>query len=245
MAVKNLIYISSKERTEQEAQKYLLTHCAPHRYLAYRDIPALIKKFVKGKKALDHGAGTGASSAFLQEIGLEVTGTDISSKMLEQAQINFPDISFFHINNLSKLCEFDLVFSSFVLFELSSKNDIFSYLKKTSDFLKDQGIFIGITGSEQLHSIFRKWFSFDTKFKENHKLISGSLVKLALKSPPMEFYDYYWKESDYIECLKKANFEIIQICHPVGLPNDIYPWEDELSYAPFTIFVAKKTLAKL
>lgn len=238
--MKRCTYHSSFEKTKEHAHYYEQTHGSPHRFLAYKDIPALIQEYVKGKQALDYGSGTGASSAFLQSLSFHVIGADISLSMLEKAKATFPEIEFKHIDNLATTLTFDLVFSSFVLFELPSKEAIIEYLKKARSFLNTDGVFIGITGSEHLYSPLRKWLSFDVNFEENHPLISGKIVKLALKDPRMEFYDYYWEEKDYVECFHKAGLHILQTHFPLGSPNDPYLWNDERSYAPFTVFIAKR-----
>ncbi len=240
MARRAVVYRSTEDKTDDQAHSYLQTHQAPHRYLAYKDIPALIHQFVKGKQALDYGAGTGASASFLHELGLNVTGVDISYSMLEKAWSNFPQIPFRHIDELPGAARFDLVFSSFVLLELSSKNDIISYLSRASSFLRTDGIFIAITGSEHMHSLFREWLNFKVNFVENCNLFSGKMVRLALKSPNMEFYDFFWSEADYLECMRKAGLELLQIHHPLGSHEDPYVWKDESFCSPFTIFVAKK-----
>lgn len=236
----SIIYRSAEDKTEELAQQYLQTHLAPHRYLAYRDIPSFVHQFVKGKRALDYGAGTGASSSFLHDLGLNVIGIDISYNMLKKAQNNFPYIQFMSVNELLPAANFDLVFSSFVLFELPCKDEIIQYLNKSFSFLKDGGIFIGITGSEHLYSASRNWMTFDANFEENRKLHSGDIAKLALKHPKMEFYDYYWKDEDYFNCFEKTGLEILQIHSPLGSLKETYPWKDELSYSPFTVFIAKK-----
>ncbi len=240
MAKEGVIYRSAEEKTDEQAHAYVQTHQAPHRYLAYRDIPTFLRQFVHGKRALDFGAGTGASSSFLCRLGFDVTGVDISSGMLEEARANFPYIQFCLVENLTAAADFDVVFSSFVLFEIANRNNIVKYLNKACSFLKKGGIFIGITGSEHLYSLFRSWMTFDAYFEENRKLCSGDIAKLALKHPKMEFYDYYWKELDYLECFAKTDLKILQIHHPLGSLEDSYNWKDELSYSPFTIFIAKK-----
>ena len=53
--------------------------------LAYRDIPSILEKYVRGKRAIDYGCGTGRSTRFLEELGYEVVGVDISQEMLKQA----------------------------------------------------------------------------------------------------------------------------------------------------------------
>ena len=47
-------------------------------YLAFRDLPALLRKHARGTRALDFGCGTGRSARFLRGLGLEVVGVDIS-----------------------------------------------------------------------------------------------------------------------------------------------------------------------
>ncbi len=240
MEKEKVIYSSAGNQTEEQSALYTQTHQAPHRYLAYKDIPMIIRQFVKGKKALDYGAGTGASSSFLHNLGFDVIGMDISSSMLEKARMSFPDIEFYNFQSQGFANSFDLVFSSFVLFEISSINDIVQYLNRAFSFLKNGGIFVGITGSEHLYAPFRNWTTFDANFAENKELRSGDIARLLLKHPRMEFSDYYWKETDYTYCFEKSGLEILQIHHPLGSIGDPQSWKDELSYSPFTIFVAKK-----
>jgi len=92
---------------------------------------------------------------------------------------------------------FDLIFSSFVLFEIPTIDGIKAYLSEAERTLKDNGIFIGITGSEHLYSASKKWIHFENNFPENKNAKSGDLVKLMLHSIQTEFTDYYWTEEDY------------------------------------------------
>ena len=55
-------------------------------YLAYRDLPEIIKKHVTGNKAIDFGCGTRRSSRFLKNLDFNVIGIDISKDMLEIAR---------------------------------------------------------------------------------------------------------------------------------------------------------------
>lgn len=236
-----VVYRSSEEKTEKESSFYVETHKLPHRYLAYRDISFFLKKFVKGKKALDYGCGTGASTSFLYELGFDVIGIDRSINMLKKAQENFNYIKFSNLENFNCSTNLDLVFSSFVLFEMGDINSIITYLKNAYSFLKPGGIFIGITGSEELYSTSRKWMLFDANFFENRNLQSGAMAKLLLKNPKIEFYDYYWKEKDYLSCFSKSDFEIMEIYHPLASSKEPYLWEDELEYSPFVVFIAKKS----
>lgn len=237
-----VVYESTSKKTSELATEYLRTHGAPHRYLAYRDIPKIFSEFVVGKKILDFGAGTGASAEFLHRLGFDVTGVDISQKMLDEARTLLPDLTFCHVEDLSASEDFDLVFSSFVLLELASKDEITTYLSKAHSFLKAGGVFVGITASEKLyqHHPTRKWMTFDTDFVENRSLSSGNITKLVLKDPRFEFHDYFWKEADYVECFRESGFEVLRIHSPIGRVEEPYDWERELEESPYKIFIARK-----
>src|SRR5215472_11999952 len=55
-------------------------------YLAFRDLPSLVRRYGSGTRALDFGCGTGRSTRFLRDLGFEVSGVDISPAMLDQAR---------------------------------------------------------------------------------------------------------------------------------------------------------------
>ncbi|MBN1914273.1 MAG: class I SAM-dependent methyltransferase [Parachlamydiales bacterium] len=235
---KRFEYNSTKNKTAKLAKLYENTVDSPFRYLGYRDLPIIISKYSRGKKALDYGCGTGISSKFLYDLGFDVTGTDTSKKMLKRAQKTFPYIEFQLFNSLELKNQFDIVFSSFVLFELKSSKEIINYLLHAKKLIKNEGIFIAITGSEDLYS--KDWFIWDSNFSENKKLKSGKKVKLLLKDLNIIFTDYYWKEDDYFKYYKNAGLEIINIFRPLGKTEEKYFWKDELKFPPFIIIVAKK-----
>ncbi len=191
-----------------------------HRFLAYRDFPMLIKDFENINRVLDLGSGAGDSSQYLFKKGYEVFETDKSSSMIKQSRLNFPYINFVHFDNIKNICSFDLVFSCFVLFELSNKNEIVDYLNLSSDKLRDGGLFFGITGSQDLHQKVRNWACFDVNYPVNENPKSGELVKLGLKDPEMEFYDYFWRELDYRECFQLSNLELFKVYYPLGYRNE-------------------------
>ena len=55
---------------------------------------------LKGNKVLDVGCGPGNQSKYLVESGLDVTGIDISDKMIEEAKELVPEAKFFKMNLL-------------------------------------------------------------------------------------------------------------------------------------------------
>jgi ubiquinone/menaquinone biosynthesis C-methylase UbiE len=60
-------------------------------YLAYRDLPAIISKNVRGRKAIDFGCGTGRSTRFLRKLGFDAVGVDIAEHMITLARKRDPD----------------------------------------------------------------------------------------------------------------------------------------------------------
>lgn len=235
-----VVYHSIQDKTKKLADTYAKTDQLSHRYLAYRDLSSFIKKYVKGNYALDYGAGTGISTAFLNNLGLNVIGVDINSFMLKKARASYPHIQFLEIAKLIPQAQFDLIFSSFVLFDMKSKKEIIEYLEKGTFFLKKSGIFIAITGSEELYSVHRNWIAFDSVFDENRDLHSGDIAKLRLRDPVIEFCDYFWTESDYFDCFQKAQLKILKVHKPLGSENDPYLWKDEKFFSPFTAYILEK-----
>jgi ubiquinone/menaquinone biosynthesis C-methylase UbiE len=210
-------------------------------YLAFKKIPELLQKYAIGKKTLDYGCGSGDSTLFLNELGLDVEGVDICNEMLKEAKK-------LNIGNLFKLIKsaklpyakntFDIVFSSFVLFEISSKIELKNVISEICRILKKGGIFIAVTGSEELYS--HKWLSIDVDFYQNQVLKSGDIAKVLLKDADLVVYDYYWTHQDYQDVIIQTNFSILETVYPLGDDKDGYVWEDEINFPPYVIYVLKK-----
>jgi SAM-dependent methyltransferase len=78
--------ISNVYQDEQRARAYSTLQFPGTYYLAFRDLPVLIRRHSHGSRALDFGCGTGRSTRFLKNLGLNVVGADISQAMLDQAR---------------------------------------------------------------------------------------------------------------------------------------------------------------
>src|SRR5262249_44138861 len=68
-------------------------------YLAFRDLPGLVCHHRHGRRALDFGCGTGRSTRFLRNLGLEVIGVDISQAMLDQARALDPSGKYYLVRD--------------------------------------------------------------------------------------------------------------------------------------------------
>ena len=210
-------------------------------FLAFKYLPDLLKRYAIGKRTLDYGCGSGSSTLFLNEIGLEVEGVDISRDMLQEAkQLNIE--TSFQLIKSGKLPHadntFDIVFSSFVLFEISSKPELSRVINEIYRVLKKGGIFIGVTGSEELYN--HTWLSLNVDFEQNKSLNSGDIAKVLLKGAGLIVYDYYWTNNDYLEIINVSKFSLLETLFPLGEEADGYPWEDEKHFPPYVIYVLSK-----
>lgn len=210
-------------------------------FLAFKTIPYLLERYAIGKKTLDYGCGSGSSTLFLNEIGLEVEGVDISHEMLQEAiQLNIKVP--FNLIKSAKLPHadntFDVVFSSFVLFEISNKPELNRVINEIYRVLKKGGIFIGVTGSEELYN--HKWLSLDVDFDQNKGLSSGAIARVLLKDADLVVYDYYWTNQDYLAIFKTTKFSILETLFPRGEDKDGYSWEDEKHFPPYVVYVLLK-----
>ena len=210
-------------------------------FLAFKTVPMLLKQYAKGKKTLDYGCGAGDSSLFLNQIGLNVEGVDISFEMLQEAR-NLNKHIPFHLIKSGKLPyknnTFDVVFSSFVLFEISNKLELSRVMSEIYRVLKDDGVFIAVTGSEELYT--RQWLSLDVNFEQNRNLNSGDIAKVLLKDADLVVYDYYWTNHDYLQIINDSKFSVLETVYPLGEDHDGYCWQDERCFAPYVVYVLLK-----
>ena len=151
------------------AEAYASLEFANTYYLAYRDLPAIISHHVAGTKALDFGCGTGRSSRFLQKLGFQVTGVDVSENMLRiaRASDSSGDYRLGPGDNLSEFAvgTFDLVLSAFTFDNIAPamKVRIFSDLRS---LLTPRGIIMNLVSSPEIY--LHEWASFATRpFPEN------------------------------------------------------------------------------
>jgi len=225
----------------ENAQKYACTAFENTYFLGYRDIPFLLKKYVHGKKAIDYGCGTGRSTRFLQSQGFETIGVDVSKAMLEQASAIDAKTRYIQIENaqipvFKNSC--DLVFSCFVLFVVPSKEELFAIFKEVYRSLRSGGIFIAVTGSEELYS--HEWLSYNVNYSQNKHLKSGNITKIQLKDLEVEFTNYFWTDDDYMGLFQQTNFKLLEKHFPLGKKGEKQKWAAEMEHPPYVIYVIQK-----
>ena len=213
-------------------------------YLAFRDIPMLIREHAAGpvESALDYGCGAGRSTRFLKRLGLDAVGVDISPEMLEQARSQDESGEYHQIPSGRLPFEdstFDLVFASFVFLEMSRLDEIEGVLREMKRVLRDDGIVIFVTDSMEAST--GTWVSLSYAFPENDKpLRSGDTVKLLIRGIDVVLHDYYWTEDDYSGAARRAGLALAAVHKPLGTSADSIEWCDETTMSPIAVYVLTK-----
>jgi ubiquinone/menaquinone biosynthesis C-methylase UbiE len=216
-------------------------------YLAYRDIPEIVSRHVKGKRAMDFGCGAGRSTRFLRKLGLDVTGVDISEDMIKRAgQIDpagdyrlIKDGDFSAFENAS----FDLILSAFTFDNVSTLRQIIKILKEMSRILKPGGRIVNLVSSPEMYT--NEWASFSTKdFPQNWRAGSGDSVMVIntdiADNRPVE--DIFKSNEDYWEIYNSSGLEIVKAYKPLARADEPYDWVNETRIAPWTIYVLRKSM---
>jgi len=213
-------------------------------YLAYRDLPELIFEHVKGRDAIDFGCGTGRSTRFLQKLGFDVIGVDISEDMIQKAREIDPEGDYCLINDgdFSQLKKntCDLVLSAFTFDNIPAMEKKVKIFKEIGRLLKSEGRIVNLVSSPEIY--VNEWASFSTKdFPENRFAKSGDRVRIIVTDledkRPVE--DIIWTDESYREVFKKAGLEFIKTHKPLAKENEPYKWINETRIAPWIIYVLK------
>lgn len=209
-------------------------------YLAYRDLPLIISKHIKGKKALDFGCGTGRSTRFLKKLGFDAVGVDIAADMIKKAREIDPEGTYYVIEDDGlgrfKGADFDLALSVFT-FDNIAENKI-GLFRQLHELLNSDGRIISVVSSPDIYK--NEWASFSTKdFPENLTAKSGDRVRIIITDVedqrPVD--DIVWSHDAYREVYKKAGLEVVEIFKPLGNDDDPVSWVNETRIAPWVIYV--------
>ncbi len=227
------------------ADAYATLEFANTYYLAYRDLPAILAKYVNGTRALDFGCGTGRSTRFLRKLGFDVTGVDVSENMLRIARGIDPsgDYRLVPGDNFDELRAgtFDLVLSAFTFDNIPGtlKARIFRDLGK---LLTPTGAIISIVSSPEIYT--HEWASFTTKaFPENASARSGDIVRIVVTDHPdgRPVEDILWTDESYQDVHREASLLATQVLRPLAKGDEPYAWANETTIPPWVIYVLKGT----
>lgn len=227
---------------EKYASRYAQRQILSSDYVAFRDLPGLFARLnIKGK-ALDFGCGAGRSTRFLKTHGFEALGIDIDPAMLAQARQEDLHGQYYLVNDSAlpfSNTTFGLVFSSYVVLELSSKEALTKVMRECVRVLRDEGYLIVITNTPEFYS--GEWVSCDVNFPENiSPLKSGQQVRVRLMPEGVELLDYFWSDRDYKEIFSNAGLSLLEEHRPLGRADDPIAWRDEVRVAPYVVYVLQK-----
>jgi len=214
-------------------------------YLAYRDLPGIIFEHVKGRKALDFGCGAGRSTRFLQKIGLDTIGVDISADMIKKAREIHPEGDYRLIDDGDfssfKRHSCDLIQSIFTFDNIPVMENKIKILREMRGLVNREGKIVNLVSSPEIYT--NEWASFSTKdFPENKRAKSGDKVKIIITDTednrPVE--DFICSNEDYLDIFKSAGLELVKTYRPLALESEPYQWVNETRIAPWVIYVLEK-----
>jgi len=214
-------------------------------YLAYRDLPEIIARYVTGNKAIDIGCGTGRSTRFLQRLGFDAVGVDIAGKMIEKARQIDPDGDYRLIDggDLSEFQEnaYALALAVFTFDNVPTMEEKVRLLAEMRRLLKADGRIINLVSAPQIYT--HEWASFSTRYyPENRCARSGDKVKIVMTDVgdrrPVE--DIVWSDEAYQETYRQAGLHVLATLKPLAKEDEPYEWVNETRIAPWVIYVLQK-----
>lgn len=229
-------------------------------YLAFREIPRIIRGHLELHqaapiRALDFGCGTGVSTRYLKKLkslfkyGLEAHGADINLDLLKLAQNDDPE-GIYHPIAQGRIPmpdeSYELVISTFVLFEFAGKDQMQKALEEVKRVMKKGALFIAVTGSVETYNRQNQWVSLKVDFPQNDGLKSGDLgrVDFMIGEEAITFQNYFWTKEDYQEVFQKAGLQLEETLAPLGHTEEErtlpWKWKSEKSAPPYYVFVLKR-----
>jgi SAM-dependent methyltransferase len=219
-------------------------------YLAYRDLPGIVLAHASGRKALDFGCGTGRSTRFLQGLGFDALGADISEEMIRRAREIDPsgcyhlipdgDFSSWHDQT------FDLILSVFTFDNIPGMDRKVAIFRELRRLLNPEGRIVSLVSAPEIY--VHEWASFSTKdYPENRNARSGGTVRIIVTdvedARPVE--DTLWSDEDYRTVYREATLELMETHRPLAKEDEPFPWVNETRIAPWVIYVMARSGASV
>jgi SAM-dependent methyltransferase len=226
---------------EERARAYATLEFPGTYYLAFRDLPALIQRYNHGSRALDFGCGTGRSTRFLRNLGLNVTGADVSQAMLDQARALDPSGEY-HLIRTNVVDEFapgsfDIIFAAFTFDNMptEAKAEALSALRI---LLAPAGCLLLVVSAPEIY--VNEWASFSTRdFLENRHARDGDRVRIIMLDVPdrRPVEDVFCTDAHYRHLFESAGLTVIDVRSPLATGKEATRWVSETTTAAWTIYV--------
>lgn len=227
---------------EERARAYATLQFPGTYYLAFHDLPTLVRRYNHGaRRALDFGCGTGRSTRFLRNLGLEVVGVDISQAMLAQARALDPEGDYRLVRN--SLCEFapgsfDVILAAFTFDNIPTDGAKADALSGLSTLLAPDGSSFLVVSSPALY--VNEWASFSTRdFPENRQARDGDRVHIVMLDVPHRrpVEDVFCTDDHYRQLFESARLAPLDVQRPLATGKEATRWVCETTIAPWTIYV--------
>ena len=211
-------------------------------YLAFRDLPVLLRKYVHGTRALDFGCGAGRSTRFLRDLGFEAVGVDVSEIMLAEARRRDPHGDYRLVAD-STLAEFatgtlDLILAAFP-FDNTPTEKKRSALRELRRLLAPGGRLVVVASAPAIYS--HEWVSFSTRdYPANRDARDGEPVRIVMLDVPdrRPVVDIFCSDTGYRELFTDVGLSVLESVQPLATGDEGVQWVSETTVSPWTIYVA-------
>jgi SAM-dependent methyltransferase len=227
---------------EERARAYATLEFPGTYYLAFRDLPALIRRYSHGSRALDFGCGTGRSTRFIRNLGLEVIGVDISQAMLDQARALEPSGKYYLIRDsiAGKFGSgsFDVILAAFTFDNIPTDGAKADALSGLRTVLAADGSLFLVVSSPAIY--VNEWASFSTQdFPENRHARDGDWVRIVMLDVPdrRPVEDVICTDDHYQRLFASAALRVLDVQSPLATGKEPTRWVSERTTAPWTIYV--------
>jgi SAM-dependent methyltransferase len=211
-------------------------------YLAYRDLPGIVRGNARGTKALDFGCGAGRSTRFLHSLGFEVTGVDIAAEMLERARAADPggDYRVVPDGDVGALPRgaWDLVLAVFTFDNVPTFEKKVALFAGLRERLAPGGRLVSLVSSPDIY--VNEWASFSTReFASNFTARDGDPVYTVMLDVEdrRPVRDELCTDARYREIYARAGLAVLEVHRPLGRADEPFEWVSETRVAPWVIYV--------
>jgi len=211
-------------------------------YLAFRDLPALLRKHVRGARAVDFGCGTGRSTRFLRGLAFDAVGVDISEIMLAEARGRDPrgDYRLVAHGSLAGLGTgtADLILSAFTFDNIPTDRQKTSALRELRRLLAPEGRLVVVVSSADIY--LHEWASFSTRdYPENRSARDGDRVRIMMLDVPdrRPVVDVLCGDAHYRELFEAVGLRVVDAVKPLATGAEPFQWVSETAISPWSIYV--------
>ena len=218
-------------------------------YLAFRDLPDLIRRYNNGSRALDFGCGTGRSIRFLRNLGLDVIGADISEAMLDQARSLDPSGEYRLIRDsiASEFApaSFDIILAAFTFDNMPNETKA-QVLGALRIVLAPTGCLLLVVSAPEIY--IHEWASFSTRnFSENRHASDGDRVRIIMLDVPdrRPVEDVFCTDAYYRRLFESAGLRVLDVHKPLATGSETTRWISETTTSAWTIYVLGRSASEV